>query len=384
LKICRVQAIALKLRKGAGQLGSSSEASVLEYFREPPYRSLYSPFLETLLVRVETDEGYIGWGEALAPVAPEVVAVIVDRLLAPQLVGQDPTGVRPLTSMLRELMRERGHLTGHQADAVAACDIALWDLAGRIAGVPVSKLLGGAFRSTIPTYVSGLGDTPEASADMARYWFELGSHRVKLHLGFGVEEDLHHYDRVSETCPSLQIAVDAHWSYDLAGARRLGAALDERGAWFFEAPLEPEDIEGHGELARTIRTPLAVGEALRNRYEFGTWLRAGAVAICQPDVARAGISEATVIADLAAAQHRQVAPHHSVGLGVALAAGLQLSAALENLATFEYQPETVPAAQRILRSPIGGGPGYFELPPGPGLGVDVDEGVVAELAEGLR
>ena len=365
MKIRQVQAIGLKLSNEERELGEAPRGRE-GYFREEPYRSLYSSCFETVLVRLETDDGWVGWGEALAPVAPEIVVAVVDRLLAPQLVGQDPTRVRPLTWMLRELMRERGHLTGHQADALAACDIALWDLAGRIAGLPISTLLGGAFRSTIPSYVSGLADTAEASAGMARHWFDQGARRVKLHLGRGVEEDLHHFDMVSGACSSLDIAVDVHWSYDLAQARRLGTALDERGAWFLEAPLEPEDVDGHQELARAIRTPLAVGEALRNRYEFASWLRAGAVALCQPDVARTGITEATVIADIAAAHHRQVAPHHSVALGVALAAGLQLSAALENFASFEFQPDTLPAAQRILCSPIKGGPGSFELPPGPG------------------
>ncbi|MGI8335662.1 mandelate racemase/muconate lactonizing enzyme family protein [Actinomadura scrupuli] len=382
MRIERVETFVLKLAPPEAYLGTPPVAAESGgYFLRPPWRSLYSARFETLLVRITCTDGTTGWGEALAPVAPEVPQVIVDRLLAPVLLGEDPRRVRPLWTKLGGLMRERGHLVGHQADAMAAVDIALWDLAGKAYGVPVHALLGGAFRDEIPTYVSGLPrPTDEERAELAGEWAERGVRAIKLHLGNGVDDDLATYDKVTMVHPGLRVAVDAHWAYDLAGALRLGRALDERGAWFLEAPLAPEDLDAHRELAAALTTPVAVGEALRNRYEFRAWLRERAVDLCQPDVGRTGITEAMAIAELAAAHHVPVAPHHSVGLGVSVAAGLHVSAAIEAMPAFEFQPTTMTVANRILTASLTGGPVAFALPDSPGLGIDVDLSSVLEEA----
>lgn len=376
MRISDVSVHVVRLRHPEAYLGARPDSPGSDrdgYYLRPPWRSLYSDLFETVLVRITADDGTCGWGEALAPVAPEVPAAIVTRLLTPALIGQDPRRVRPLWSRLRELMRERGHLVGHQADALAAVDIALWDLAGKALGQPVAALLGGAFRDQVPTYVSGLPRrTDTERADLAREWAGRGVRRIKLHLGNGVDADLATFDAVRGAHPDLQVAVDAHWAYDLADALRLGQALDERRAWFLEAPLAPEDVTTHRELAAALTTPVAVGEALRNRYEFREWIAARAVDLCQPDVGRTGITELMAIAELAAAHHLPVAPHHSVGLGVAAAAGIHVSAAIEAMPSFEYQPTTMAVAGRILTEDIPGGPVAFPVPDRPGLGVEVD------------
>ncbi|WP_184847496.1 mandelate racemase/muconate lactonizing enzyme family protein [Allocatelliglobosispora scoriae] len=376
-----VESYVVKLRPPEAYLGARPDGIIEKdaYYLRPPWRSLYSDRFESLLVRIGCDDGSYGWGEALAPVAPEILQAIVDRLLAPVLLGRDPRRVRPLWSTLTGLMRERGHLVGHQADALAAVDIALWDLAGKAHGVPVHALLGGAFRDDIPTYVSGLPTpTDQERAALARRWTDGGVRAIKLHLGHGVARDLATFDAVQAAHPELRVAVDAHWAYPLGDALRLGRGLDERGAWFLEAPLVPEDITSHRELAAALSTPVAVGEAMRNRYEFREWLTARAVDLCQPDVGRTGITEAMAIAEVAAAHHLPVAPHHSVGLGVAVAAGLHVSAAIDDMPAFEFQPGTMAVASRILTAPIVGGPVSFALPHTPGLGVDVDVTTLTE------
>src|SRR5699024_10994558 len=142
---------------------------------------------------------------------------------------------------LRGLMRERGHLVGHQADALAAVDTALWDLHGRHLQAPVSELLGGQFRTEIPTYLSGLpkGDD-QARAALAHEWTTQGVRLIKLHLGYGVEADIATVDAVLDVHPDLHVAVDAHWAYSLSDAARLAHALEQRRVAFLEAPLEPE------------------------------------------------------------------------------------------------------------------------------------------------
>lgn len=379
MKIADVRAYPIRIVAGSSYLGAPpAGAPARAYFTRPHWRSLYSAGFESMLVRIATDEGAVGWGEALAPVGPQVSATAVERLLAPALLGEDPTTPVPLWQRLSGLMRERGHLVGHQADALAAVDIALWDLAGKAAGLPIARLLGGAFRQTIPCYVSGLPRSDDdARAALMAEWAAEGVRRVKLHLGHGVAADLATFDSVRAVHPDLHVAVDAHWAYSGADALRLGRALDERGAWFLEAPLEPEDVAGHRELAAAIATPVAVGETLRNRYEFSNWLGSRALDIAQPDVGRAGITESMVIANLASAAFVPVAPHHSVGLGVALAAGLHVSAALPNFAVFEFQPDTTPVANRILTRPVERTAEGFALPNAPGLGVEVDEDAVA-------
>lgn len=314
--------------------------------------------------------------------APEVPAAVVDLLLAPVLVGMDATAPRPAWYRLRDLMRERGHLVGHQADALAAVDIALWDLAGRLTGLGVAQLLGGAFRTRLPTYVSGLPrPTDPQRAALARNWAERGAAAVKLHLGHGVAADLATVDAVREAAPGLRIAVDGHWAYGVDEATALARGLADRGAWFLEAPLAPEDIAGHAELVSRATVPIAVGETLRNRYEFAQWLDARALRIAQPDVARTGITEAMAIAELCAARHVPVAPHHSVGMGVSLAAGLHVAAAVADLAAFEYQPTSTEVGSRILTGPVPVHPAAFDLPAGPGLGVDVDAETVRALVK---
>ena len=253
---------------------------------------------------------HCGWGEALAPVAPEVVKAIVDRLLRPVLIGEDPRRVRPLWTKLSGLMRERGHLVGHQADALAAVDIALWDVAGKTYGATRARSSGRRVPRRDPDLRLRAAQAHRHRTRRAgrAVGFAKGVRAIKLHLGYGVDEDLATFDAVAAAHPELKVAVDAHWAYDLADALRLGRGLDERGAWFLEAPLAPEDIAAHRELAAALTTPIAVGEALRNRYEFREWIAARAVDLCQPDVGRTGITEAMAIAALAAAHHVPVAP----------------------------------------------------------------------------
>lgn len=381
-KIVAVESYVVKLRAPDPYLGARPATSDGHgYYLRPPWRSLYSDRFETLLVKVTSEDGLSGWGEALAPVAPEVTKEIVDRLLAPVLIGENAGPVSPLWTKLAGLMRERGHLVGHQADALAAVDIALWDLAGKAAGLPVHALLGGAHRERVPTYLSGLPRSTDAErATLAAQWAGRGVTAIKLHLGHGVAEDLATFDAVANAAPGARVAVDAHWAYDLAGALRLGRGLDERGAWFLEAPLVPEDIAGHRELAAALITPIAVGEAMRNRYEFRAFIEARAVDLCQPDVARTGITEAMHIASLASAYHLPVAPHHSVGLGIAVAAGLHVSAAIEHMPAFEFQPGTMAVANTVLKRPLVGGPIEFPLPTAPGLGVEADLDTLLEDA----
>ena len=381
--IDEVETFVLKLTAGEPYLGSfGGNAEPSGYVVREPWRSLYSGRYETLLVKLVARDGTTGWGEALAPVGPEVPAAVVDVLLAPVLRGADASRPRPVWFRLRELMRERGHLTGHQADALAAVDIALWDLAGRLAGRSVAEMLGGAFRDELLCYVSGLPrSTDEERADLAKEWAERGARAVKLHLGRGVKADLATVAVVREAAPSLRVAADAHWAYRIDDALRLANGLANAGCWFLESPLAPEDVAGHAELVSRSPLPVAIGETLRNRFELTQWLDARALRIAQPDIGRTGITEAMAFSELCAARHVPVAPHHSVGLGIAMAAGVQASAAMESFEVFEFQPSSVEVGVRILTEEMAVRPDRIAVPGGPGLGVEVDEQAVYQLSK---
>ncbi|TDD26805.1 mandelate racemase/muconate lactonizing enzyme family protein [Kribbella turkmenica] len=358
-------------------LAASDQASARSYTTKPPWPSIYGSHREALVVRVSADDGTVGWGEALAPVAPEVPAKIVELLLQPAMLGADPTRVRPLVGSLRALMRERGHLGGHQGDAIAAVDIALWDLAARIAGVGVTQMLGGAYRDTVPTYVSGLpGKSDAERVAQARDWVEQDVRRIKIGIGHGVRADLATVEALRDVHPDLQVGVDVHGVYDVADAVKLGRGLDRIGAWFLEAPVGFENIEGHAEVARRIDTPIAIGESLRHRLEFGPWLQAGAAGILQPDVGRTGITELVDLAAMADLWFTPLAPHHSAGLGIAMAASIQVSAAVQNLLAYEFHPTLFEPVNHILDTPIEPGPTGFAVRNGPGLGITVDEDAV--------
>jgi L-alanine-DL-glutamate epimerase-like enolase superfamily enzyme len=376
LKITGIEIFPLRLRDEPVYLGDSKGLqSANDYYLRPEYRSIYSRNLETLLVKVTTDDGLYGWGEALAPVAPEVAGEIIERLFKPFLIGEDPRNIDVIWNKLYNSMRERGYFSGFMVDAITAVDIALWDILGKSVKLPVYQLLGGAYRTSIPAYVSGIpSNTKEERTRLALDWKARGFQAIKLHLGYGVHEDASIAAYMREALgDSFRLMIDAHWKYSVPEAIQLGRRLEALGIEFLEAPTLPEDIDGHAEICRALDMAVAIGEAKRTRYQFKERLVKRAADILQPDVGRAGISETRKIANLAEAFNIPIAPHLSVGLGICTAATLHLSAAIPNFHILEYQPTVLAAANKLLKEPIICEQGAYELPEAPGLGVELDE-----------
>lgn len=373
------------------RLPTGSHADGARYRTVPYVRSVYPSRDETMLVRIATDD-HVGWGEALTPVTPEAPAAIIENLLGPLLVGTDVRAAGPVTLRMQESMRERGHLEGHHADAVCGVDIALWDLFGKEAGRPVHELLGGAYRERVPLYLTSVGGAgPEAKAEAARQAYLDGFSRMKLHLSMEPAGVLRTVDAVLEAVAEVatddrtpQIAVDTHWVHDLSTARHLARAFDERGVWFFEAPLAPEDLPGHELLAAGSATPLAVGEAMRSRFVFSQWAARRAMAVAQPDIGRTGITEGAKIAAALAAQYVPIAPHHSMATALAYAAGLHVTAAAEHVAAMEYGPAVLAKSTELMTSEAMAEGAVADSSVGlgtrPGLGVEVDEEAVRAMA----
>lgn len=382
MQISKVEALPTRIRREEAYLGVLPEGAGREaYFLRPPYRALYSAYFETAFVKVTTTDGLVGWGEALAPVAPEVVQQIIEQLLAPALIGRDPLDGNVLWNVMYDLMRERGYYGGFMLDAISACDIALWDLRGQILEQPVYQLLGGAYRERIPCYVSGLPKpTAEERVALALEFVDQGFNAFKLAAGHGVREDTRSVAALREALgDDATLLLDAHWVYALDEAVQLGHALTDLAVGFFEAPINPEDIESHAQLAAAVAVPIAHGETERTRFQFRPWLTQKAADVLQPDVGRAGISETFKIGTMAEAFNVKMAPHLSVGLGICIAASIHTAAAIPNLYTLEYQPPVFEIANQLLEAPLVCDTGAYEIPSAAGLGVSLDERRLQEL-----
>ncbi|MGF6563468.1 mandelate racemase/muconate lactonizing enzyme family protein [Kosakonia cowanii] len=385
MKISRIDCFPLKITTPQAYLGGEVKASDSDYYYRPEYRSVYSRKMETCLVKITTDSGHVGWGEALAPVVPQVIAEIITQLFAPLLTGQSPFASQVLNARMYDAMRDRGHITGYHIDALAAVDIALWDLKGQILNQPVYQLLGGAFRDQIPCYVSGLPepDLPARCA-LALRWQQKGFNAIKLALGYGVQQDIENVRAIRDALgPQASLFLDAHWNYSVAQAAELANALHPLGVGFLEAPLLPEDIAGHRELRAKSPLPIALGETERTRYQFKPFIEQRAMDIVQPDVGRTGITELMHIASLAQTWNLQVAPHLSVGLGPCIAASIHVAAALPNLFMLEYQPPVFELANQLLDTPLVCEAGHYTLPQGAGLGIAINEARVRESVMGV-
>jgi len=346
------------------------------------WSSIYSRCHETALVRIEADNGLVGWGEGQAPVSPRTVKAIVEDLCRPVLMGQDPFDVEYLWYRLYSAMRERGHITGFYIDALAGCDLALYDLLGKALDKPAHKLLGGRFRDSIPVYAGIGGNGPESAATAAIDHVAQGYRALKLHLRQTNQEIAAIVAAVREAVgPEILLHVDIHGQRDVAGAITLGRALEKHDVRWLEAPLLAEDVKGHAEVAAALDLQVATGEWLRTTYEWRQWVDGRAFDCAMPDIARTGLTEGKRIAALCDAYNLPIAPHVGGGGILSVAASVQYSAAIPNLQVLEHSHGAHANKARVARAfptPAGG---RFELTDEPGLGVDIDEDRVREFTE---
>lgn len=406
MRIARVEAMILRAGSGSRASGSRAEDAVSARPQMSPVprpqsgrvldngpdldrsRAAYPACVQTVLVRITTEEGLVGYGEAHAPLAPEVAKAIIDNLLGPVILGQDPRGVDVLWERMYSSMRIRGHRTGFMMEAVSGVDIALWDLFGKAVGLPIYQLLGGGYRERVNAYASGIrGNTPEELADDARRWMADGFTAVKMGTSrLGQREAIERVRAVSAAVGDrAHVLVDAQGGYDLHTALELGHALQECGVYWVEDPLPPEDIDGHRRLAEALHMAVATGEALCTRWGYREWITTGAADILLPDICRAGgISECRKIANMADAYNVPWAGHVSMGTFVHIAATLHLAAATPNLLICECPTSFYrnPLGNALLSQPLQVEQGQLLVPQGPGLGITFDEQALAACTVG--
>jgi len=335
----------------------------------------------TLLIQVETDEGTSGLGSCSGN--GELIQVIVARVLKPLLIGMNATDIDEVweRAYVRAGHKEFG-TRGIGVVALSGIDMALWDIVGKMRGVPLYKLLGGKCRDKVPVYATALyPEEPEAVAKKARGFADRGFHGVKIKVGFDLAQDIEIVQAVRrEVGKDFTVMTDANQGYTLDVALEAADAFADCGVFWLEEPFFVEDIEGHAILRKKGKVPIAVGENLHTHYAFENFIVRGAVDFVQPDVARAGgISEIKRIAELAE-KHQLGLSFHTWGDGVALAASLHLASALEVSSVMELDYTSNPLRAELLREPLEVRNGFMVAPDKPGLGVELNAEALREFA----
>lgn len=345
-----------------------------------------------VFVRIETDDGLVGWGEASLEGHAEIICAAVEQL-ANYLLGKNPFSIEDHWQVLTKGQFYRGGAV--LASAVSGVDQALWDLLGKSLDVPVHQLLGGAVRDKIRAYGWVGGDDPAEVAEHVAQQMELGLTAVKMNASgkIGKNATLNEINQVLERAekvravlgPDRDFAIDFHGRFSLPTARRIAAQLEEFHPLFIEEPVVPENTHIMGRVVAATSIPIATGERLYSRQEFLPALQAG-VTVVQPDVAHAGgISEMRRIASLADTFDALLAPHCPLG-PLALAACLQVGFATPNFLIQEQSigihynngAEVLDYVSDV--APLTFVEGNFQLLTGPGLGITMDEKAVRKAA----
>jgi galactonate dehydratase len=290
----------------------------------------------------------------------------------PLVQGRDPHDVVAISEDIYNAMRVRGFFGGFYVDALAGLDIALWDLRGKLTGLPICKLLGAQRRTQIPAYVSGLPKaTREERAALAKEWIDKGFRAVKFAAAVAHDGEVAEMQAIRAAIgPEAQILVDFHWRYTAQEAIKLITALEAYDLAVAEAPVQSEDLEGQARVVAAVKTPVAIGEELRTIYEYRPRFVHHCMSIIQPEMAHMGITSFWEVCRMAQAFHCKVMPHATIGVGIAQAASLQVAAALPNLVMHEYQHSIFDRNLQFITGNMRCEAGYFQLPEGPGLGVE--------------
>ncbi len=273
-----------------GPVGEGDRLTDNGYLIRGGNKSIYPTTDMSVLVKVTTACGTIGWGETYGVAAPQATRAIIDELLVPVISGRDARDPAVIQQDLYDLMRVRGFFGGYYVDAIAGLDIALWDAAAKIANLPLARLLGGMRTSEIPAYVSGLPRATLAErVELAEEWQGKGFTAVKFAAAVSHEGVEAEAAALREALgPDAQIMVDLHWKHSAAEARALIRRLLPYNLTFAEAPVQPEDTEGLAQVSADSSIPIAAGEEWRTIFEVRPRLEARAASILQPEMGHTG------------------------------------------------------------------------------------------------
>jgi len=342
-----------------------------------------------VLVKVETDEGIYGWGEAYS-IGPDLAVGPVVEYVFELIKDEDPRRIEYIMMKLHQQFRFPPGGVG--LSAISAVDHALWDISGKTAGLPVYMLLGGAARDRIRVY-RGIGgrsgkETAEQAHKLHEEWgftaFKTGPYRLDPDAdrwGRICKAGAEYFEEVRKHTPeNWEIAFDPHAKiFEPIRALQLANALTPYDPYFYEEPLRPEHIPAWSRLRAQMQVPLATGESLYTRFEFLDLMAAQGADIIQPDVCVCGgLLEMRKIAAIAEAHYVSVAPHNPMG-PLATAVNVHFAAATPNFKILEYVLPIGMEWNEWVDEPYLPKDGYLELRPDrPGLGVEINEEAITD------
>jgi D-galactarolactone cycloisomerase len=337
---------------------------------------------DAVLVRVGTDEGLVGWGEAHHGRCPGAIAKLIDTTLGELVIGLDALDVIGVWERVYKMQLASHGMGAAAAMALSGLDIALWDIRGKACGWPLYRVLGGASRP-IKAYAGGISlgwQDPSSLAQEALAHVATGYKALKLRVGDTPRRDLARVRAVREAVgEDIEILVDANTGYTLDDVRRVMPAYDELGVAWLEEPFSPHDWASYEQASRLGTVPLAAGENHFTRFEFTRALEQGILGFVQPDLSKTGgITETLRIAAQASAYKISVNPHTSA-TGINMVASIHVLAAVDNPGYFEGDV----AKHNPFRDEVGGLPyqldaeGCVRPVDGPGLGIQIDEAFIA-------
>ncbi len=356
-----------------------------------------------VLVRVDTDEGISGLGEAYWGAG---VAELVHKA-KPLLIGENPFNIGKLYEVMIRCLSGEGSLAGATVTAISGIEIALWDLVGRALNTPIYNLFGGRFRNKIRVYAdchAGRDHTPQAVAERAREVCAAGFTAIKFDLDApnpytgDISDDPHprrHWfepfnrtissaerrhmvalvEAVREAVgPDVMVAMDCHWKYSVNDAIKLAQALEPYDLLWLEDPVPPENIDAQAKVTAATRTPICTGENLYRKHGFRELIEKQAAEIIAPDIPKmGGLLEAKKVADHADTYYMLVAPHN-VSSPIGTVAAAHVCAAMNNFLVIEYHAFDVPWWADLVdgEPPIRDGFIHLTEPPGHGLILNED------------
>lgn len=362
----------------------------------------YFAVRNAVIVRVTTDEGIEGIGESACFGGPaESTKYIIENELQPLLLGKDATNIEYIWKFINDRTRQHGR-GGIITAAMSGIDIALWDIMGKKAGLPVYKLLGGYTDVLIPYASSGFysrtKDTKAIAEEVGNY-YEQGFKYAKIKVGrnggiflsplpnmpfteecrYSLEEDLERVEACMKVAREFKcrLMVDANNNWNTFTAIRMGKEFQKMGVFWLEEPLHLDNIEGSVELAAALDMPVAGYESEVGLYRFREFIRRRAVDIVQPDVIwSGGFTECSKIANFAHAYNLPCMPH-VFSSAVSLAANAHFLASIQNAGILEYDRNVYPLRDELLEEPITiAGDGYVHLPQRPGLGITLRQDTI--------
>ena len=369
MKITKVEAIPL-----FASFADAFDGDVPPELSLPAFSMRNNPLLGqgAVIVRIETDEGLVGIGEAMGRPGPRGTAAHINEVLAPMLLGADPRHHLALWTAMNEQMR-------FAPMGISGVDTALWDLRGKIYGDSLPNLLGGAVREAVDCYASPIPymATPEASADKAGEFLQAGFPAVKLKIGRGVSTDSAHVEAVRDAIGGdVKLLVDANGAYTVSESIALARDLVRLGVYWLEEPVHPEYPDDLARIRRRVDLPVVSGEWLGSWVQFRDLLKAEAVDVIMPNITRCGgITGMIKIADMALLENVTVAPH-GVGAGVGIVATIAACIVMPNFLIYEYNQLFNPLRHTVMREAINFADGLLRPNTGNGLGISLNEATI--------